>query len=108
MRAFIVLAAIAGALALTSAASAAVANDSVQGLEIFATPTQGVFVGNANGDLPGHWKAVVNHTQLSPNATITGGRFRLLSGLQLIVGRFAPGGTITQTNPGMNCTNQQF
>jgi hypothetical protein len=108
MRVFIVLAAIAGALALTAAASAATVNDSVLGVEIGFTPTQATFVGKATGDLPGFWKAVVNHTPLSPNATITGGRFKLLTDSQRIVGRFAAGGTITQTDPGLNCTNQKY
>ncbi len=62
--------------------------DSVQGVEIYATSTEGVFSGTASGDLPGPWYA---------DATYLG----------LVEGTFT-GGTVTRTNPGSNCTNQVY
>jgi hypothetical protein len=107
-----ILVAVAATLALMAfpaAAAAATHNDTVAGTEIAETSTQGTFVGKATGDLPGAWKAVVQHTPLSPSATITGGSFRFLTtSLQIIVGTFNPGGTVTQLNPGAGCTNQTY
>ena len=62
----------------------------------FDSPLRASLVGKAIGDVPGPWKAVVDHTPLSPNATITGGSFKLLNTTtwQQIVGAFA-GGTIS-------------
>ena len=96
-------------LAVPAAAAATTYNDTVAGVEIAATSTQGTFVGTARGDLPGAWRAVVEHTQLSPNATITGGSFRLVTTtLQTVVGTFDPGGAVIRTNPGTGCTNQTY
>lgn len=81
-------------------------NDTVQGAEYYATSTQGRFAGYASGDLPGSWVAVVNHTPLSPNATITGGTFTL-NGTTDASGTFTAG-TVTQTAAGSGCRNQQY
>jgi hypothetical protein len=96
-------------IALIAPAVASAADDTVSGVEIAFTSTQGTFAGKANGDVPGYWKAVVDHTPLSPDATITGGSFRLVTTtLQTIVGTFDYGGTVTRTNPGLGCTNQTY
>jgi hypothetical protein len=83
----------------------------VKGIEIVARHTQGTFVGYSTGSLPGEWTAVVEHTPLAPNATITGGTLHLVTGRggasRALTARFT-GGTITNTNPGAGCTNQTF
>ncbi len=81
--------------------------DSVQGVEIYATSTEGVFSGTASGDLPGPWYADVHHTPLNPNGIITGGYTDVATYLGLVEGTFT-GGTVTRTNPGSNCTNQVY
>src|SRR3989442_13960642 len=40
-------------------------SDSVTGVEVYATSTEGVFTGTASGALPGTWTADVLHTTLS-------------------------------------------
>jgi hypothetical protein len=83
----------------------------VHGIEIVPEHTQGTFTGYSTGSLPGDWVAVVKHTPLSPNATITGGTLTLVTSkhhaTRTLTGRF-DGGTITNTNPGANCTNQTY
>jgi hypothetical protein len=110
MRLLLVAAIVVLALvAVPATAAATTYTDTVAGAEIAATSTQGTFVGKANGDLPGVWKAVVQHTPLSPNATITGGSFKLVTTtLQTIVGTFATGGSVIRTQAGTGCTNQQY
>jgi hypothetical protein len=108
MRSFVAGLAVA-VTALVVPAVASAATDTVTGTEVAFTSTQGTFVGSASGDIPGYWKAVVNHTPLSPDATITGGSFKLVTTtLQKIVGTFDNGGTVHQTNPGAGCTDQTF
>jgi hypothetical protein len=93
-----------------AAAAAATYSDSLKGIEVAASSTQGTFIGTASGALPGQWAATVNHTPLSPNATITGGSFSIATTLNgtptLVTGRFS-GGTVTLA-AGSGCTNQQF
>jgi hypothetical protein len=117
LRACTLFAAVVTALALPSTGGAATYTDSVVGAEIAFTSTQGTFVGKADGQLPGLWKAVVDHTPLSPNADITGGSFTLwalLNGVpSKITGNFdpdAPTGSdeIVRTNPGTGCTNETY
>jgi hypothetical protein len=83
----------------------------VKGIEIVARHTQGTFVGYSTGALPGEWTAVVAHTPLSTNATITGGTLRLVTvrsgATRTLTARFT-GGSISNTNPGAGCTNQTF
>jgi hypothetical protein len=85
--------------------------DDVKGIEILARDTQGTFTGYSTGSLPGDWIAVVKHTPLSPNATITGGTFRLVTSrsnaTRTLIGRFTTG-TITNTDAGRGCTNQTY
>ncbi len=101
-----------GAMLLSGPVASATATytDSDSGYEIAATSTQGTFVGNASGDLPGYWKAVVDHTSL-PIATITGGEFYLATYYEgapaLVTGDFT-GGSITLTNPSSTCANQMY
>lgn len=104
-------AAVAFAVLPATAAAQTTYNDELVGAEIAATSTQGTFVGTATGDLPGAWKAVVNHTPLNPNGTITGGSFSLwtlFGGVPTRVRGGFSGGTITQTNAGAGCTNQTY
>src|SRR6266568_5588622 len=76
-------------LVLPVAAGAAPASSifQVAGTEIAFTSTEGTFVGTARGNAgdTGTWKAVVDHTPLSPlPATITGGSFKMATvGLSL-------------------------
>jgi hypothetical protein len=102
----------AGALQTPPAKSAVgVHMTEVKGIEIVARHTRGTFVGYSTGALPGEWTAVVEHTPLSPNATITGGTLRLVTGREgatrTLTARFT-GGTITNTRPGADCTDQTF
>jgi hypothetical protein len=105
------------ALALPASSAAATYTDTVVGAEIAFTSTQGTFVGKATGQLPGAWRAVVNHTPLSPNADITGGSFVLWTVLNgapaRITGNFDPdvpadSDEIVRTNPGAGCTNETY
>ncbi len=86
----------------------------VAGTEIAFTPTQGAFVGiglGSTGD-KAVWKAVVDHTPLSPNAVITGGTLVLTSRDR--AGQIVPltasftGGAVTLVDPGIPCGNQRF
>jgi hypothetical protein len=90
-----------------AAAAATTYNVTVRGAEYSATSTQGRFAGYAYGDLVGSWNAVVNHTALSPNATITSGRFNL-DGPTDASGDFMPGGTVVLENPSTLCVNQYY
>jgi hypothetical protein len=85
--------------------------DSVVGREFFATSTVGGFAGNASGDLPGTWLAIVEHTPLAPDAIITEGQFALSTRFDgqpaTITGSFS-GGTVTQTGGFSGCTDQTY
>ena len=85
--------------------------DSISGYEVSATSTQGTFVGYASGDLPGYWKAVVDHTPLDPGATINGGEFYLATyydGAPAVVTGDFTGGTITLVSAPSTCGNQVY
>jgi hypothetical protein len=104
------------ALAPASATAASTYTDTVSGLEYSATSTQGRFAGKASGQLPGYWKAIVDHTPLpassASTAVVTGGSFALATSVSgvytLVTGIFMPDGTINVTNSGPDCTNQTF
>ena len=85
--------------------------DAIVGREFFATSTVGGFAGAASGDLPGSWYAVVEHTPLSPGATITGGQFGLSTTIggqpATVTGTFS-GGTVAQTSGFTGCQNQTY
>lgn len=86
-------------------------SDSVRGVEVAATSYQGTFDGVASGDLPGYWSAVIDHTKLNPNATITGGSFALTTYLNGAVTQVAgtfTGETVTLENPSSGCVNQHY
>ena len=107
-----VAAIVAPAAAAASTASARPSLvSSALGIEVHATGTQGTFSGLTSGALSGGWYAVVEHTPLHPNARITGGTFTLATRVNgrstTLKGRFARG-SVTNTNPGANCTNQTF
>lgn len=84
-------------------------HDTAFGAEVAATSTQGTFAGAASGGLPGSWVAVVDHTVLSPSATITGGTFvfQTQSGSR-IDGTFDPKGTVSFISGSAGCTNQTY
>jgi hypothetical protein len=121
-RSFVVLAAVIAAataaavvgtvVAPADAGAATRVTDTIRGAEVAFTATQGTFVGVATGDLPGGWRAVIDHTRLSPGATITGGTFvlRPLAGLGLdaVRGRFAWGGRVTRVFQAPGCGRQVY
>jgi len=110
IRSGLLVAVAAVVLALAPSAAAATYADSVSGIEIYATSTQGTFVGQASGDLPGSWEVTVDHTPLSPNATITGGDLNIsttLGGTPTLVTGTLTGGSVTLA-PSSGCTNQQY
>jgi len=91
----------AAALAFAGAGSTAASSSyDVRGIEVAATSTEGTFVGAGSGSTGDalFWKAVVDHTPLSPDATITGGSLTARSagarGLGALHGTFT-GGTVT-------------
>jgi hypothetical protein len=101
------------AAVLAPLASAATYTDTLKGIEIAASSTEGTFAGTASGALPGSWTVVVDHTPLSSSgATITSGDFTIETVLNnlptLVTGTLATGGTVTVVNAGFGCTNQKF
>src|SRR5919201_3503707 len=105
---------IVAAVLAPSALAAQQYQDSVSGVEVSATSTEGVFAGTASGDLPGLWAADVLHTPLSgspESATITGGTFDLLTQYHNhytdITGTFS-GGSVVQTAGFTGCVDQVY
>jgi hypothetical protein len=108
---------VAGLFAGLSAGAAAATTyqDSLAGVEYWATSIQGRFTGSASGALPGYWNAVVDHTPLSvtatPTATITGGSVELATTIggvpSLVTGDFLSG-TVQVLDPGYGCKTQTF
>jgi hypothetical protein len=86
--------------------------DTAKGNEVAYTSTQGTFTGYATGDLPGSWAAVINHTVLSPDATITGGSLILATVVhwipRTVEGTFAAGGTVTRVYREPGCGIQKY
>jgi hypothetical protein len=105
MVALIVLSPLAASAATTYA-------DSASGYEYSATSTEGRFAGQATGALPGAWNATVDHTPLSPDATVTGGDFSLATVLHnsaVVVHGAVTGGSVVRQNPGSTgCVNQYY
>lgn len=86
--------------------------DAVAGAEVYATTTNGKFVGTATGALLGAWYASIVHGSLSSGAApITGGSFYLGARLggqpALLEGGFV-GGSVTQTGGFTGCANQTY
>ncbi len=82
--------------------------DTIKGYEYSATSTEGKFAGKAYGDLPGYWNAVIDHTPLAPNATITGGTFDMVTTSYVYVDGDFSGGSVVLTNPTKRCVNQYY
>ena len=107
-----VLATLATALPASGQAPASY-EDAISGIEIAATSTVGTFVGTASGDLPGFWRAVVEHEPLRPEeeAEITGGTFILATHLNgrpaSVTGTFA-GGAVTPQASIQPCGNEYY
>lgn len=106
---------IAACFIATTSAAAATHRDSVTGAEYHATSTDGRFAGAASGELPGAWRADVQHTALCIScprtATITRGTFSLATivhGLPTLFRGSFSGGTVQVIKPGGDCTNQKF
>jgi hypothetical protein len=111
-----VVTAVAGAGQATAYA-AIDANDTITGVETAATSTEGTFVGTASGQLPGAWRAVVDHAVLPRNVgastAITGGTFALFTVIHAdavtIHGAFARRSAgITMLSAGAGCKDQRF
>jgi hypothetical protein len=100
-------------LAPISALAASSYTDTVVGVEIAATPTEGQFVGTGTGQLPGGWYADVLHQPLSGStpAAITGGSFSLatqLAGQPAVIAGSLSSGSIVQTSDFFGCSNQTY
>jgi hypothetical protein len=115
----LVIAAAIAALALPVSASAAPASTtfSIVGYEYAFTSTVGNFAGTAVGNAgdTALWNTSVQHDQLGSTPTyVNGGVFQMVTrspsgSVDTVDGQFAyHGGTITNINPGANCTNQQY
>jgi hypothetical protein len=111
----LVVAVIATLIMAVSAAASATATESITGTELpNATPTEGQFVGSADGTFDGTWFIDVLHQDLSHHpAYITGGSFRLETIINAwpagIRGSFVPwGGSVTQISGFTGCTNQRY
>jgi hypothetical protein len=95
------------------AATTKIYHDSVGGVEVYATSTEGRFTGQASGKLPGVWYADVIHEALGSTASpkIRGGAFDLSTSLDnqptLVTGQFTAG-TVKQTGGFRDCTNQTY
>jgi hypothetical protein len=113
------LVAAAAALVLPAAASAAPASTSfsIVGYEYAFTQTVGNFAGTGVGNAGDSavWNTSVQHDALGSTPTyVDGGTFQMVT--RSVDGRFDSvdgtfvyhGGTITNINPGTNCTNQQY
>jgi hypothetical protein len=81
----------------------------VRGVEVYATATEGVFVGVASPDRgAGTWYADVIHKGLARNGEITGGSFGMLltSSPRTITGKF-DGGQVTLKSGG-ECNDEVY
>jgi hypothetical protein len=119
VRISLVIAAAVAALALPVAASAAPASTtfSIVGYEYAFTSTVGTFAGTGVGNAgdTALWNTSVQHDPLGSTPTyVNGGEFQMATrspsgSVDAVDGTFAyQGGTITNTNPGTDCTNQQY
>jgi hypothetical protein len=115
----LVIAAAVAALALPVAASAAPASTtfSIVGYEYAFTQTVGNFAGTGTGNAGDRalWNTSVQHDQLGSTPTyVNGGVFQMVThspsgSVDTVDGSFTyHGGTISNINPGTNCTNQQY
>ena len=104
-------------MAVVTLASAAAASatssyrDSFSGTEIVpVSSVRGTFVGVANGDLRGVWRAQIVHRPLSTGTTVavTGGSFSVVGGLAKKVSGSVSGGSVTVVDRGNRCTNQIY
>jgi hypothetical protein len=91
--------------------------DTITGVEVAASSTQGAFVGIASGELSGSWQAVVDHDTLpqtvGSSAAINGGTFALTTRINdqpaTVDGALAYNATgITMLNAGTGCKTQKF
>ena len=119
LRSAIATLAVAVALVVPSAASAAPASTTFRlvGYEYAFTQTVGSFAGTALGNAGdiGAWNATVQHDQLGSTPTyVNGGLFELATAspngsADWVTGTLTHhGGTITTLNRGAGCTNQQY
>jgi hypothetical protein len=111
LRYSILLAVLASVLAASPTAAATVSDSySIHGYEYYATSTQGRFSGTATGSSgdTAAWNAVVNHTPLTNEATITGGYANLYtSNLVHVHGTFS-GGSVKLASEEPGCGTQTY
>jgi hypothetical protein len=109
LAAVIAAACVAALLGAGSASAAATQTYALRGAEYRFSSTVGSFAGSAReGRSVGTFDAVVTHTVLAPNATITpGGSFSLITGDGRVSGSFT-GGSITQLDGFTGCQDQHY
>jgi hypothetical protein len=104
--------ALTGTLAAAPVAAAATVSSgyTLTGYEYYATSTQGRFAGSATGNTgdTATWNAVVNHTQLTTSATITGGSARLVTSRLVSISGTFTGGTVQLAYQGPGCGIQRY
>ena len=104
--------AVVATLVPTAAAAATSSySESFSGTEIVpVSSVRGTFVGVANGELRGVWRAQIVHQPLSTGTTVavTGGSFSVVGGLAKRVSGPVTGGSVTVVNRGSHCTSQTY
>ena len=112
-----IAAAVTVAVGTVTAAASTRATDSITGIEVAGSSSQGTFLGAATGDLPGTWHAVVRHAPLprraEGHAAITGGTFSLATVVgghaATVRGNLRRGARgITLATAGTHCRDQTF
>jgi hypothetical protein len=110
-RTLVVIVAACAAVLLGAGSASAAAGETytLKGAEYRFSSTSGSFAGSAReGRSVGSFDAVVTHTVLAPNATITpGGSFSVVTRDGRITGRFT-GGSITQLDGFAGCQDQHY
>jgi hypothetical protein len=99
------------ALAVPSATLAAVSSSyAIRGFEVAATSTVGTFVGTASGTDgdSAAWRAVVEHTPLTTQASVTGGNAQLVTSDGTTVRGSFTGGKVKQLTGLTGCENQTY
>jgi hypothetical protein len=86
-------------------------SDTLVGTEVApVSSTRGTFVGVATGQLPAAWRVQIAHEPLASGSTvpITGGTFTLVTRSRRKLGGKVTGGSVTVTNRGSHCSDQQY
>lgn len=103
---------ILGLLGLPATASAATVSGSyaIQGTEYSATSTEGRFAGTASGSSgdSATWNAVIDHTELTRTATITGGSASLATSNLVLIGADITAGSVKLVRQQHGCGKQTY